>query len=194
MSNKCDRIDLVIKAKCWLTQWEAASIWGCGCCCISQFSLIGRRLSLPRTDLDQTSFSCSLLVLLIALKQGDRQKELCSTQPKEDVRSSKMLHTASIYKWKAEQGKLTARHLDFNSSNYNECREWIQQLRQSQCLAWQWWMNINIWLKMQGYADNMPLSQQTFWRVVEVLLTMARLVTSQDSKISRPWLQLKQLN
>lgn len=68
----------VVVVKLWLTQWAAASIWGCGCCCTSLFSWICRRLSLPHKDWDQTSSSCSLLVLLIALKQEESGGEIQS--------------------------------------------------------------------------------------------------------------------
>lgn len=52
-----------------LTQWAAASIWDCGCCCIFRSFWTGRQLQLQHMDWGQTSSSCSLSVLLIALRR-----------------------------------------------------------------------------------------------------------------------------
>lgn len=57
-----------------LTLWEPASIWGCVCWCISQFSLTDHPQLLPHRDWDQTNSFCSPSAWLKELKRDIKIK------------------------------------------------------------------------------------------------------------------------
>lgn len=93
---------------------------------------------------------------------------------------------------KQNRGNWLQRHLDFTSWKYNECRmdsaveTAVEPISMSGMAVMNEHQHIIKHARLNWRSYNMPLSQQIFWLVGEVLLTMAWLVTSQNSKISTP--------
>lgn len=89
-------------------------------------------------DWDQTSFSCSLLVLLIALKQGDREEETCNGQSVMFGAERKRIiqeqaNTACSAIFLNEKQNMESSNTTAGKSGPVEntsSAEWIQQLRQ----------------------------------------------------------------